>query len=84
MDNTILILIFAAIFVFELPITIAFWRQHPSRWAIFFTHLFFGWTGVGWVICLIWSCTGIQRTQIVTQQVVVQGTLNAPAQVRPI
>ena len=29
--------------------------------AIFLVNLFFGWTGLGWLIALIWSATAVRR-----------------------
>ena len=44
--------------VFFLPWIIAKGRGHRSSMAIFFTVLFLGWTGIGWLIAFIWSCSG--------------------------
>lgn len=40
-----------------LPGIIAGIRQHPNRWAIFWTNLLLGWTIAGWVFAFIWSFT---------------------------
>lgn len=39
-----------------LPTLVAKFRNHPNTFPIFLTNLFFGWTFIGWVICLIWAC----------------------------
>lgn len=39
------------------PTLIAISRGHINRDPIGLTNLFFGWTGLGWVICLIWAFT---------------------------
>jgi len=38
-----------------LPTLIAFLRQHRNRLAVFLLNLFLGWTGLGWVVSLVWS-----------------------------
>jgi hypothetical protein len=40
-----------------LPIVIALGRQHRNALAIFMLNLFLGWTGLGWIFALVWSCT---------------------------
>lgn len=44
--------------LFFIPWIIAKGRGHRSSMAIFFTVLFLGWTGIGWLIAFIWSCSG--------------------------
>jgi len=39
-----------------LPWAIAATRGKSDRWAIFWITFLFGWTGIGWLITLIWSC----------------------------
>lgn len=41
-----------------LPSLIAAYRSHNDKIAVIVTNVFFGWTGLGWVAALIWSCTG--------------------------
>lgn len=53
----ILIVGFLLLAVFyALPTFIAFKRQHEYRWIIFAINMFFGPTGLGWLIALIWAC----------------------------
>jgi hypothetical protein len=40
-----------------IPTFVAFAGKHPNRVAIFVLNIFFGWTGIGWVICLVWALT---------------------------
>ncbi len=47
-------------FLFPLPIKIAARRGHPDVNKIFFVVFFAGWTVVGWVTALIWSCLPIR------------------------
>jgi len=44
-----------------LPTIIALLRGHDNTFAIFLTNLLLGWTGIGWIIALIWSFTAIRR-----------------------
>jgi hypothetical protein len=47
-----------ATLIYFLPTVIALARGHLSTLAIFLLNLFLGWTLLGWLIALIWSCTG--------------------------
>lgn len=38
-----------------LPWAIAATRGKGDRWSIFWVTLLLGWTGIGWLICLVWS-----------------------------
>lgn len=48
-------------FLYLFPFFIAMLRGHNSAAAIFVLTLFVGWTGLGWLIALIWSLTGNVR-----------------------
>ncbi len=32
-------------------------RKKRNRYAIFVLNLFLGWTGIGWIIALVWALT---------------------------
>jgi Superinfection immunity protein len=51
-------MLIAATLIYFLPTIIALVRGHLSGLAIFLLNLFLGWTLLGWIIALIWSCTG--------------------------
>jgi uncharacterized membrane protein YsdA (DUF1294 family) len=55
----ILMVIFAVIAfcVYFFPAIVASARRHRNTSAILVANLFFGWSGIGWLICLVWSCT---------------------------
>lgn len=55
------VMLLIIVVVHFIPTIIAFSRDHPSRWAIFIVNLFFGFTGLGWIIALIWSLIGVRR-----------------------
>ena len=48
-DHTILLV------VYFLSGYIALHRQGSNFMPIFLTNVFLGWTGLGWIVCLIWS-----------------------------
>lgn len=43
--------------MYFLPTLVANGRHLPERTGIFFLNLFLGWTGIGWLIALIWAIT---------------------------
>ncbi|MCP2679688.1 superinfection immunity protein [Maricaulaceae bacterium NA33B04] len=52
-------LVVVALFYF-LPALIALLRGHHNGFAIFLTNVLLGWTGIGWIVALIWSTTASQ------------------------
>ena len=50
-----------ALILLFLPTLIALLRGHDNSFAIFLTNLLLGWTGIGWIIALIWSFTAIRK-----------------------
>jgi len=50
------------ILAYFLPALIAVVRGNNNGGAIFVTDLLLGWTVLGWLIALIWSCTDNIRT----------------------
>jgi Superinfection immunity protein len=48
-----------------LPTIIAVARRHRSRLAIFLVNFFLGWTVIGWIVALIWACTGNTEAALV-------------------
>jgi hypothetical protein len=65
----LLFLVLMWVVVYLLPTIIAYSRAHHQRAAICLTNLFLGWSGLGWIVALIWSATAVQQT--VVQQAVV-------------
>ena len=55
-------LIIGVFFLYFLPPIVAAIRKRTSQTAIGIATLFFGWTILGWVICLIWAFTGESNT----------------------
>jgi hypothetical protein len=50
-----------------LPTVIALMRNHPSAGGIFAVNFLFGWTVLGWIICLIWAASDTSRTNYRSQ-----------------
>ena len=44
-----------------IPTVIAFMRGHQSKWAILVLNVLLGWSGIGWIIALVWSLTGVKK-----------------------
>lgn len=65
MESVFLLIILALIYL--LPTIIAFSRGHASRWGIFATNLLLGWSGIIWLVVLIWSLSnkGQQNVTVV-------------------
>ena len=45
------------------PFITAMLRGHRQRLAIFWFNFFLGWTFIGWVVALVWSCTADRQLQ---------------------
>jgi hypothetical protein len=58
--GTFLVLIIAGLIYF-IPALNAASRKHNSGAAITAANLFFGWTIIGWLLCLVWSYSGNRR-----------------------
>jgi len=66
---TVLILIGISLAIYFIPTIVAYNRKHKHLMAIFFTNLFLGWTFLGWVAALVWSCMNTVRSVPVTPTV---------------
>ncbi len=42
-------------FLYFAPALLASSRQHPDSTAIWFVNFLLGWTGIGWLLCLVWT-----------------------------
>jgi hypothetical protein len=50
------ILMYVAAFIFYIiPSIVAWKRQHYYKWVIIALNLFFGTTGIGWLVALVWA-----------------------------
>jgi hypothetical protein len=50
------------VLLYFMPFLVAAGRDHHNAGAIGVTNLFLGWTGLGWVIALIWASTVVRRS----------------------
>lgn len=57
MSMTIGLIVIFSVAVYFMPAWIAACRNHRNATPILLTNLFFGWTGFGWFIALIWAFT---------------------------
>lgn len=51
-----LVLLGIVVALYFLPLIIAAWRNMPNAVAISVLNVVAGWTFVGWVVVLVWSC----------------------------
>jgi hypothetical protein len=49
--------------IYFLPFFVAAMRGHQNTAAIFVLNFFLGWSFVGWVIALVWSCTEVRKNE---------------------
>ena len=57
----ILFLMVLALAGYALPTIVAWQRKHHQATAIFVLNMFAGWSGVCWVIALVWSFTAVRN-----------------------
>ena len=61
-DSITFIYLLIAIGIYLLPSGIAGNRKHNNSTPITLANLFFGWTGIGWLICFIWAFSSNTKT----------------------
>lgn len=49
------VILIGALIVYFLPPIISAKRQHNNQASLFLSTLLLGWTGIGWIVCLIWA-----------------------------
>ena len=55
--GVIWVLLIIAALLYLIPTYCAASRGHNNTAPIFLTNLIFGWTGIGWIVALIWAFT---------------------------
>ena len=64
MSNYLLTLIaLVALGIYFLPVLICAWRNHPQKNSIGIINIFVGWTLIGWVVALAWSCYNFEKKE---------------------
>jgi len=51
------------ILLYFLPTVVAFLRSHYNAVPVLIVNLFFGWTGIGWIVALAWCFTSAPSGQ---------------------
>ncbi|HEX4260174.1 MAG TPA: superinfection immunity protein [Acetobacteraceae bacterium] len=64
MGHTMLIGVAIWAAIYFLPTIIARSRDVASGGGLFWVNLLFGWTMIGWVLCLFWAILGQTRAQL--------------------
>lgn len=57
------LILLSLIVIYFIPVIIAVARRHPQQNSITLLTVFAGWTGVGWIIALVWSATNFQHAR---------------------
>jgi hypothetical protein len=57
------LLVWAVLMLYLLPARLGRRREVISPGALLFINLVFGWTVIGWAICLIWAVVGATKAQ---------------------
>ena len=58
------VFVFFILALYFLPYINALGRKHRSAGAILIVNLFLGWTVLGWIIALSWSCNSNVRPKV--------------------
>jgi hypothetical protein len=58
-----LLIITLSLGLYLLPTFVCCTRAHHQTLAIIVLNIVGGWTGVGWLIALVWACTAVQSPQ---------------------
>jgi len=56
--------------IYFAPALVAFFRRQQNRWFILALNLLFGWTIVGWIICLAWAARAPSGEPVLVVQTV--------------
>ena len=57
---------FAIIFLITIlfiPTSVVLFRDSSKKWSVFWVNLLAGWTGIGWIIALIWAFMSESKTE---------------------
>jgi len=59
---SIAFVVILGLIAWSIPIVIAMYRGHPDTAGISLVTLLLGWTGIGWILALVWSVKSFPRT----------------------
>ena len=59
--GTALLTLSLVAFVYLIPAFVAYGRDHRNHLAIFVFNLLLGWSGICWILALVWACTANVR-----------------------
>ncbi len=48
---------------YMVPTVVAAVRDHERKTSIFWLNLLLGWTIIGWIVALVWACSGPRAAQ---------------------
>jgi threonine/homoserine/homoserine lactone efflux protein len=75
------LLVITVLVLYFLPTIVAVNRGNPSALAIFIVNLIAAWTGVCWIIALVWACSGrsakTRRREALATEAAVTRAINA-------
>jgi hypothetical protein len=54
----------AAVYLYFVPFAIAYARRHKYTKTVFLLNLLFGWTGLGWIVLVVWAFAGQKKSGI--------------------
>ena len=54
----LIIIIIVCALLYFVPAFIAYSRKHDSKGWVLFLNIILGWTGLGWLFCLLWAAFG--------------------------
>ena len=54
----LLLIMAVSLFFYFIPALVAADRKNPNTTAIFILNLLLGWSLIGWVVALVWACSG--------------------------
>lgn len=57
------LILLVVVLVYFIPASVAVLRRHPNRVALFAANVIFGWTFIGWGLCLVWSLLTSNRSK---------------------
>lgn len=57
----------ALVCIYFIPAALAYHRRHKNRLSVLMLNIFLGWSGLGWIVALIWACTSSVEKEMVSE-----------------